>query len=753
MPITFIFLFCNASCQHKFNDTTGIVLPKYEITEETFEGPFNSWYDVKKDFGAIGDGITDDTKAIQRAFDSLKLNKKKVVYFPTGQYKITSTLSLSSLMNISIIGADPVKTSIIWYGEKEGTMLDCNGVSYSRFGRITWDGNNGKAKCAVNHGWDGKRPYANTYGEHADEIYKDVAFGIRGGSRGFMDAECVIKRCRFYNCTKAGISLENFNAADWEIWYCTFIKCNIGVTNKYGAGPFNVFHSYFSGSEYADICKYHCGFYAFRHNTSIHSNMFFMGENHSCPGLVTLQGNKVYESKNPTAIQIGDEGPSLLLDNLIISKISNVNYPSITIAKGETCTSIGNTFNSKIPYKVYRSSDSICTIDDNIINSEETIIEKTTMPDFAIKNLSAIYEVSENANDSIVQSIINIAITSDNKNTIIHFPAGKYPIKNTIKIPKEKKITLIGDGRDSRFEWKNKSSGTMFELEGANHTVLKELSLFGNSIADGIHISNCDQKNAQIIIDQGASKGSNAEGFLSDQLDNTSIYLYNGYHNGAKNVAIKAIGGKKRNKGEETTGKFCLFGGASSNNNNSYDVRNGADMVINDIWYETGRSEKFNLLSDSSKGNLTICGFKVATTVNPLNISFPESSKAGIDINGFHGNLSLLNMMLFSRLIIHHSVNEDANILASYTSKDSMFINYSNNAKVGIQSYSLFNNSGGATAIKLNNKPKKAFILKMLNQERKFIPQPIVAQKNNVTDVRMYRVSVEQSNIGFKFSH
>ncbi len=40
-----------------------------------------------KDFGAVGDGVTDDTVAIQAAIDS-----GKSVYFPAGHYKVTATL-------------------------------------------------------------------------------------------------------------------------------------------------------------------------------------------------------------------------------------------------------------------------------------------------------------------------------------------------------------------------------------------------------------------------------------------------------------------------------------------------------------------------------------------------------------------------------------------------------------------------------------------------------------------------------------
>lgn len=47
------------------------------------------WFSVK-DFGAVGDGVTDDTAAIQLAFDAA--NGTKSVMFPDGSYKVTSSV-------------------------------------------------------------------------------------------------------------------------------------------------------------------------------------------------------------------------------------------------------------------------------------------------------------------------------------------------------------------------------------------------------------------------------------------------------------------------------------------------------------------------------------------------------------------------------------------------------------------------------------------------------------------------------------
>lgn len=67
----------------------------------------NMFVDVKADNGAIGDGIADDTAAIQAAINKASGVRGLSVFFPTGVYKLTSTLTMpSGSNNLSLIGAD-----------------------------------------------------------------------------------------------------------------------------------------------------------------------------------------------------------------------------------------------------------------------------------------------------------------------------------------------------------------------------------------------------------------------------------------------------------------------------------------------------------------------------------------------------------------------------------------------------------------------------------------------------------------------
>ena len=63
---------------------------------DEFVGPFPSWTNVKTVYGAKGDGVTDDTAALQAALNNVGLNgHSSVLYLPAGTYKISSTLNLA----------------------------------------------------------------------------------------------------------------------------------------------------------------------------------------------------------------------------------------------------------------------------------------------------------------------------------------------------------------------------------------------------------------------------------------------------------------------------------------------------------------------------------------------------------------------------------------------------------------------------------------------------------------------------------
>ncbi|MFN2396206.1 MAG: glycosyl hydrolase family 28-related protein, partial [Bacteroidales bacterium] len=77
----------------------------------------DTWVNVK-DFGALGDGKTDDTQAIKEA-----IAKHKNVYLPAGWYRITETIKLNK--GNALIGLHPYATQL---------LLDESEANFSGFG-------------------------------------------------------------------------------------------------------------------------------------------------------------------------------------------------------------------------------------------------------------------------------------------------------------------------------------------------------------------------------------------------------------------------------------------------------------------------------------------------------------------------------------------------------------------------------------------------------------------------------------------
>src|SRR4029077_9750875 len=103
-------------------------------------------------------------------------------------YRITHTTKHTKNQSVSSVAQDPATTKILWAGPAGGWMLWANGVTYSRWARITWDGAN-TAGIGVAHKWDHvnngySTGYSTTALEHSDEVFQNMKRGIVGGDPG-----------------------------------------------------------------------------------------------------------------------------------------------------------------------------------------------------------------------------------------------------------------------------------------------------------------------------------------------------------------------------------------------------------------------------------------------------------------------------------------------------------------------------------------------------------------------------------------
>lgn len=107
----------------------------------------NGWFaENVKFWGAVGDGVVDDTAAIQRAID----NAPSKVIFPAGKYRITDTLVLRSCFEVQGIDGGSVLpdlehpttrgVSLIWGGSASKTMVLGIGVASFKWHGVDLDG-------------------------------------------------------------------------------------------------------------------------------------------------------------------------------------------------------------------------------------------------------------------------------------------------------------------------------------------------------------------------------------------------------------------------------------------------------------------------------------------------------------------------------------------------------------------------------------------------------------------------------------
>ena len=127
-------------------DNGGTILTATDgrIWKRVFEGAINvKW------FGAKGDGVTDDTLAIQTVIGyTLALpSAGRIIFFPTGTYRITSALNFTggtgnTPMTIQGEGwnYDGVQGGTVILGQTGGWMCDCTGVQWLSFENIVLKG-------------------------------------------------------------------------------------------------------------------------------------------------------------------------------------------------------------------------------------------------------------------------------------------------------------------------------------------------------------------------------------------------------------------------------------------------------------------------------------------------------------------------------------------------------------------------------------------------------------------------------------
>ncbi len=702
---------------------------------DEFIGPLAGWANVKADYGALGDGVGDDTPALQKALDDLRSEGRRshVLYVPAGRYRITRTLELSrpsheSSKDISILGEDPASTIILWDGEDNGVMF-LYAAWYSRVGRLTFDGR-GKALTAIRHG-----PPFVTYNEFSDMIFRDVGFGIEAGMKDGI-AETTVWRSQFLRCTKAGVSIQNFNSLDWFIWDCRFEDCALGVTNSFGAGNFHVYRSLFRGSTKADMSIGNTCYFSIRDNVSVGSKAFFTASPMSACSNLTIEGNTILDCQG-TAILMQDLGPLLLFDNVFAGRKN----PAVKVSSKAGFSCVGNTFTAA---NAVQAQENAVTFDNKLVDYDTLHITVAQPPGPLPRQERSVIELARTSTTADIQQAIAKARTMTGQRPVVHLPAGTYSITETLVIPAGCDVQIIGDGCDTVLHWAAKERGPVLRLAGPSRATLREFFIDAAKAADGLVIDDCDQAGGRIFMDQANVSGAQEVGLLVDGVENTNIDLYNINH-GSNKLGVKVVGGPAAEPGKEPPGHVVIFCGSSSNNELSYDVENGGRLLARDIWYESGQYPRF--MQCDGAGSFTLHGAMVATA--------RKEGVPALEFNDFNGNLTFLTSILHSGsqvvpvLVQGQGTNTDLLLLGVQLGIGENYLtNNSPQAHVALLESMRYTAGGGGKPLPDMGTSDPDFIRRMLQQTRGMHPQPLDPVAPDLTDVRLYRIGVYNAQIG-----
>lgn len=185
----------------------------------------DSWRSVK-DFGAAGDGTTDDTVAIQAALDVGSTFDHGTVFFPDGTYmvaglKLPSNCSLkgASRDNTTLKLKNGANTHILaskLYVENDTLNAFPDGQNFIE--NITFDGNkanNTSGSCLILRSYNAQVMYCDFQNAADHGIIQSAA--TANGSNPQNAAECVYKQCRIHLNEKHGMWFKddsNGNIAD-----------------------------------------------------------------------------------------------------------------------------------------------------------------------------------------------------------------------------------------------------------------------------------------------------------------------------------------------------------------------------------------------------------------------------------------------------------------------------------------------------------------------------------------------------------
>jgi hypothetical protein len=600
-------------------------VPAVAASEEEFTGPFPSWRDARRDYGARGDGQADDTAALQRGLDELTTHSNScVLYLPAGTYRLTGTLKTirkahTDGQGVAIIGEDPARTVLRWDGTNGATMFQWD-AWYSKISRLTFDGQ-GRAGTALFYG-----PAFSTYNETSDLVFRDATNGlVFGGPQTAGQAENAVLRCQFLRCG-TGIQTVNWNSMDIWVWYSRFEDCGRGVHNV--MGNWHVWESLFLRSRLADLSSINLMAFSVVNNTSVGSRCFFdFGTGHTWGSPVSLTGNRVLDPTGDWAVILDNAGPYLLVDNQF-RLTGRTRGVRMTWADQ---TLVGNRYTKT---NAVEERGRFRRLGELVVPADAMPDRLPDLPPTPPRHQRRVIELTAGANADAIQAAINAAAELAGQRPVVHLPMGRYQVTKTLVVPAGCDLQLVGDSAGetgTRLEWVGPEDGIVLRVEGPSRATLRDFYIHAGR-ARALLLDNCDQRHGRILADQlnangpGTAGSADAAALRLSGLDHTDVLLRSLQGSGNGGRWVEVLGGPDA---ERATNQISIFTGATGSAAGQYDVRRGGRLVVRGVYHERS-SDSLNGLHLVDRGTLSIDATRFSYATSPTSPTVAADSFCGL---------------------------------------------------------------------------------------------------------------------------
>jgi hypothetical protein len=447
----------------------------------------SDWINIRT-AGAKGDGVTDDTAAIQSVLDHLRDKlpagqpRQRVVYFPPGRYRITHTLVIAESTGDWLVGHGR-STILLWDGEPGGRLLWSNGCRYVCYEGLTLDGQ-GRAGTLLGHQ---SQYYYETWVRYRHCAFlnaREYGVVVGHGEAKSPSAEINFLNCLFSHCGE-GAALLAPNDYDNIFDGCEFDQCGIGIHGI--RGNWQIRGCRFEGSQIADVKQDNISHgAAIRFCVSHGSRRFLETCVDANPMPIQIEGCRIDSwSAADGAIVLGHPGPFTLFD-CVFAHAPNAAPPIVLVGTSHFSQSVTESSNALPPGATTLVKTSplalvvslpaghrppvVPSLEQKFFHSEARIPGKVfdAVTDFGAK------ADGKTDDADAVQKCIDAARQAGH-DAIAYLPAGDYLLSHTLSITGAD-YYLGGMGTPTRLHWSGPAGGVAIRIDTPQRVVLEDFA-------------------------------------------------------------------------------------------------------------------------------------------------------------------------------------------------------------------------------------------------------------------------------------